>query len=349
MSAISKSPANERHGFANLNSDPIVCRQKGFVLVVTLWMLAIISIGAAYFAERVANSASLARQSQLTSEALVAMSGTRAEILFRLGTTPTSVFGLGPTAQAAIVLDNRPYRSGGGDIVRLQDSRGLINVNFIQPEVLLRLLGQMGVPAENRDALLDTLNDYTDTDDLRRLNGAESAEYLARGLPLPPNDWLVTPWQLQNVIGWRDQAVLWKDQRLAEIVTAARVFGFNPNTAPREALAALPGSNAKIADDLVKMRSIAPFASVSQLGKVLGQSGLDPESVIFLPSDNIRVTQESDKIPWAIRSQISLTPNAALAPWRIDYYLKTGLTSLTQDANKILPLPARLALPVSAN
>ena len=322
-------------------------QQQGFVLVVTLWMLAVITIGAAYFAERVASSVSLARQTQQATEALLEMSSTRSEILFRLGTTPASVFGLGPTPQSAIALDNRAYRGSGNDIVRLQDSCGLINVNFIQPEMLRRLLGQMGVAAENRDALLDTLNDYIDADDLRRLNGAESAEYVARGLPLPPNDWLVTPWQLQNIIGWREQAALWRDQRLPEIVTTARVLGFNPNTAPRETLAALPGSSLEIADNLIKMRTLRAFTSLSQLSGVAGQLGLDSDSVVFFSGGSIRLTQESDKIPWALHYQITLTPTADRAPWRFDYYIKTGATPSAQNANQPFPLPERVALPAT--
>ena len=324
-------------------------RQQGFVLVVTLWILAIITIGTAYFAERVASSVTLAQQSQQTTQALLDFSNTRADILFRLATTPPSIYGLGPTLKDAISLDNRPYRGSGQDTVRLQDSRGLINVNFIQPGVLRQFLGVMGVAAENREALLDSLNDYTDTDDLRRLNGAEAAEYSARGLPLPPNDWLVTPWQLQNIIGWREQATLWKDQKLTEMLSTARVNAFNPNSAPREVLAALPGSSFEIADQLIKMRTLQPLLNAAQLGGLVGQGGLDSESLLFFPSNTFQLTQESDKAAWALRYQITLTPLADRAPWRIVYYLKTGITSPAQNANNPLPipppLPARVALP----
>ena len=323
--------------------------QRGFVLVVTLWILAIITLGAAYFAERVSSSVMLARQSQQATEALVDMASTRAEILFRLGTDPLNSYGLGGTPQSAIALDNRPYRGNGQDIVRLQDSRGLVNVNFIQPEMLQRLLGQMGVAAEKRDAMLDTLNDYTDTDDRRRLNGAEAAEYRARGLLLPPNDWLVTPWQLQNIIGWREQENLWKDQRFLEAVTAARVIGFNPNTAPREALAALPGSSPEAADALINIRAQNPLTSVAQLGSLATSLRTFSDSLIFYPSENVRLTQESDKIPWALQYQISLTPLAADAPWRIDYFIKASSTSPAKNANNVLPLPARTAIPATTD
>ncbi len=326
-------------------------RQQGFVLVVTLWILAIVTIGASYFAERVAGSIRLAQQSSEATEALLDIANTRAEIQFRLGTTRFSIYGLGPTPQNAIALNNRPYRGSGQDIVRLQDNRGLVNVNFTQPEMLLRLLGQMGVPAEKRDAMLDTLRDYTDTDNLRHLNGAEAAEYQAQGLPPPPNDWLTSPYELQNIIGWREQASLWKDSRLVDIATTARVSGFNPNTAPREVLAALPYSSPQIADRLIQTRALIPFYNDVQLNSVAGQAMLDSESLIFFPADSLRLSFDSDKLPWALRYQISLTPFADHTPWRIDYYIKTGVTSPAQNANKILPipLPPRITLPASAD
>ena len=323
--------------------------QQGFVLVTTIWLLAIIGIGAAYFSERVASSVLLARQSQQATEALIDMSGTRAEILFRLGTTRLSRFGVGNDANNSIALDNRRYLGNAGDMVRLQDSRGLINVNFVRPEMLRRLLGQIGVAAENQEPLLDALADYTDTDDLRRLNGAEVADYRARGLPPPPNDWLVSPLQLQNIIGWRDYPGLWKDQSLFEIVTTARVSGFNPNTAPRAVLAALPGSNLEIADNLIKSRAIVPFASAQQMGVLADQPSLNSDDVLFFPGDNIRLTQESDKIQWALQYQIMLTPLADRAPWRIDYYIKTGLTNSASNANKPALLPARITLQAPAD
>src|ERR1019366_6193309 len=191
--------------------------QRGFVLVATLWILAVITIAASYFAERVSRSIELARQKQETTDQLVEFANTRADILYRLGTIPITINGLG--SQPAIALDDRPYLGSGDDIVRLQDNRGLLNVNFLEQSMMARLLGQLGVPIEKRDAMIDTLLDYTDSDDLRRLNGAEKSEYAALGLPPPPNDWLASPYQLRNIIGWRDQPQLWENERLLQFVT----------------------------------------------------------------------------------------------------------------------------------
>lgn len=322
--------------------------QKGFVLAATLWVLAIITIGAAYFAERVGRSLEMAHRSQQAAQAYTDFSSTRAEILFRLNTSQFSLYGLGITPDSAIALDNRPYRGVGQDSLRLQDNRGLLNLNFPEPEMVLRLVAYLGVPAEKRHKLLDTLLDYLDADDLRRLNGAEADEYARLGLPRPANDWLTTPQQLQNIIGWRDESGFWKEQKLLRLATTSRVLGLNPNTAPREILAMLPGSNPEIAQRILEMRRLVPFSASRQIGALTGNPALDSDYLIFFPSNSIRFTQESAALPWAVQYEIYLTPNGDNAPWRIDYYARTAVISPSQHANEIPPLPQRVALPAAA-
>lgn len=323
-------------------------RQRGFVLAATLWILAIITIGAAYFAERVERSLALAGQSRLVSQASIDFSSTRAEILFRLNTSGFSVYGLGTTPETAIALDNRPYRGVGQGSVRLQDNRGLLNINFPEREMMLRLLGYLGVAAEKRDALIDTLLDYMDADNLRRLNGAEADEYARLNLPPPPNDWLTTPHQLQNIIGWRNESAFWQDQRLLRLVTTSRVLGFNPNTAPSDILALLPGSNPEIARRILELRRLAPFSAAGQIVALTGNPALDSDYLIFFPSNSIRLTQESAQLPWAVQYGIFLTPNGNNGPWRVDYFARTTVTSPIQHGDEISPLPKRVALPAAA-
>lgn len=319
--------------------------QHGFILVATLWILAVITIAAGYFAERVNRSISQAQQIQNSAEQLVEFADTRAEILFRFGTTHFSLYGLGEPP--AISLDDRPYRGTGEDIVRFQDMRGLLNVNFVERQMLMNLLGQLGVPAEKCDPMLDTLLDYIDNDDLRRLNGAEAPEYAAQGLPLPPNEWLATPHQLKNIIGWRDQPELWENQRLLRLMTTSRIAGFNPNTAPLEALTSLPGVTRVSAAEIIKLRSQKPFNSVAQLtGLIPGV--MDSESILFFPAESIRITQQGRKLPWALQFSLTLTPVSETKPWRVDYTSKTAVTYMPDNVEKIQKLPTQTAKPTNA-
>ena len=97
--------------------------QRGFVLAATLWMLAILAVFAVYFAERIQRAREQAQLSETHSQALLALANARAEILFRIATTPFSLYGLGPSANEAIALDDRPYLAPGDTLIRLHDNR----------------------------------------------------------------------------------------------------------------------------------------------------------------------------------------------------------------------------------
>ena len=113
-------------------------------------------------------------------------------------------------AENFIRLDDSPYRLGDA-LLRFQDARGLINLNLGLPGDIYALLGVLGVPAEDRDGLIDKLLDYLDADSFRRLNGAEAPEYLEAGLDSPANAPLRTPLEVRRVLGWCDIEGLARD------------------------------------------------------------------------------------------------------------------------------------------
>ena len=177
-------------------------KQHGFVLVLTLWVLVVVAIAAGYFADRVSLAVAQAQQARQNTQAAVDMASTRAEVLFRLGTTTLTEFGLGRGAPT-VFLDNRLYHGDGDTVIQLQDTRGLINLNLADDGMLNRFLGLLNIEPDQRSRMIDTLRDYTDSDKLRRLNGAEDDEYRAAGLPPPYNRELVSPWQAQRILGWK--------------------------------------------------------------------------------------------------------------------------------------------------
>lgn len=315
------------------------------MLVATLWLLAAIAIGVAYFAEQVDRSRELAIRGQRQSESLLAMESTRAELLFRLATQTFTVHGLGKDAATAIRLDDRPYRGTAGDIVQVQDNRGLVNLNFLEKGLMLRLLGQLGVPAERQDALMDLLSDYVDTDNLRRLNGAEAPEYRALDLPGPANDFLTTPQELRNIAGWRSQPELWKDKGVGQLVTTARVVGFDPNSAPLEVLASLPGSSRQIAATIAARREAVPLVAPEQWADLTGGIVSHEVNFVFFPSNSFRISQRADRLPWMLQYCVTLTPASDVAPWRIEYHLKVPASPIPENDVKVLPLPPRPEAP----
>lgn len=320
-------------------------KQQGFVLVLTLWVLVIVAIAAGYFAERVTRSVELAQQSKQNTRAMIDMAGTRAEILYRLGTTSMSIYGLGQ-GSTVIELDDRAYRGSGNTLLRLQDNRGLLNLNIVEDDRLQRLLGLLGIPAEQRGHLTDTLRDYIDADNLHRLNGAEEEEYLTRNLPPPANKNLSTPCEARRIIGWRDAPQLWQTGRLVELTTTGSTLGLNPNTAPAEVLATLPGITEEIAQTIIARRKLFPIIHAGQLAEI---AGLPPQSfedmIGVLPGNSIRITQFTHALPWATQYSITLTPNGNDAPWRTDYYSRVNAGRRDETEANIPELPPRSTAP----
>lgn len=320
-------------------------KQQGFVLVLTLWVLVIVAIAAGYFAERVTRSVELAQQSRQNTRAMIDMAGTRADILYRLSTTSLTEYGLG-RGNAVIDLDNRPYRGLGNTFIRLQDNRGLLNLNFAEDDRLQRLLGLLGIPAGQRSHLIDTLHDFNDADGLHRLNGAEKEEYLALNLPPPPNRNLITPWEAQRIIGWRDAPQLWQTGRLVELTTTGISLGLNPNTAPAEVLATLPGVTEEIAQTIIARRKLSPILHAGQLAEITAIPAQHFEEMISVwPSNSIRITQSTRGLPWAIQHNIMLTPNGNDAPWRADYYSRISTSRRDETQTNIPELPPRSTAP----
>jgi general secretion pathway protein K len=320
--------------------------QRGFVLAATLWMLAILAVVAVYFAGRIQRARELAQLAEAHSQALLDLDNARAEMLFRIVTTPFSVYGLGASANQAIALDDRPYLGPGDTLIRLQDNRGLLNLNLVSDERLDRFLNILGAPAARRAALIDALRDYIDEDDLKHLNGAEAADYAAAGLPPPRNARLVTPMEARSIYGWADVPGLWQDNLLPRLTSTSGSFSLNPNTASWQVLATMRGMTPEAAQAIIEARKSAPIIHAGQIEALTGiQISTDPfaPDAITFPADSVRVTQQPRAMGWGWQYNVTLTPVSDTAPWRIDYSYRVELSSFDTAAQAIQPLPARAA------
>lgn len=316
-------------------------KDAGFVLVATLWFLAAIAVVAAFFAGQIGGAVESAFQSRRMTDAMVEMAGTRAEAFFHLATDGFREWGLGLDPRSAIALDDRPYRGIGSDVIRLQDDRGLLNLNFPDQFLFRQLLSDFGVPAEKHSALFDAVADFTDIDNLRRLNGAEAPEYRAVNLPPPPNDWMYSPHQLKSIYGWHQLSNLWNDGSFLPLLTTSRVLGFNPNTAPREILLAAGGrDNVQLIEEILRLRKSDLILASKKTSALLLSRAINSENIFNFPGDSIRVTQQSPSLPWALEINVTLTPMREFAPWHIDYYAKIRVKSKTSDEISISRFPS---------
>lgn len=215
-------------------------------------------------------------------------------------------------------LDDQPYRGIAGASFSLQDEAGLFQVAVPRPEDLARLLRSQGVPPEVVTRFTDALLDYTDADELRRLEGAEVREYRRDGRAAPPNRRLLVPSELARVLGWEALPETAR-ARLPELVTTFESGAVNLNTMPEALLPAwLPGCP-ETCRRLVARRRQVPFASGREVELLLGVT-LPGDSAIgyrFLASDVLRMTVWGRSgVAWRIH--VRFTPIAdQRGPWSI--------------------------------
>lgn len=252
-------------------------RSSGMALLITLLVMLILAVlvNRFAFATRVHLAAAANLRDQFQAECL-ALSGVElAMALLEEDDTPEvdhvgepwallrevsgEVLGLAEGAFAVMVQDE----SAKIDINRLVKEDGSTTDEFIHRQ-LDRLLDIFGIPSDQRDALLDCLEDWLDDDDLQKLNGAEAAYYQGLENPyLPRNGPLRSLGELILVKGWREviDARLNEGPALLDLLTTGPTEGtINVNTASPLVLMTLSAEiDESAAEQVVTLREEAPL------------------------------------------------------------------------------------------
>ena len=290
---------------------------RGMALIMVMGALALIALVAARYAQRIDDlrrqTGSLrahAEQSLQTSNALAAA-------LYYTATRRIGPAGFGPPLTPELRADNREYSFPDGGQVRVQDQRGLMPLNAVDNAGMTSVLKRLGVVPGEASRLVDVLEDYIDTDNLKRLNGAEAPEYAAAGLPPPRNDFIGTARELARMPGWRDtpQVVA----ALEQWATPTRRLVVNPNTAPIELLAAWwPWAAPEQLELLRTLRESTPFGDGIQASRATGLP-LDRDDIIFHAGAELRITVSATGSSRALQYNVVLTPGGRSAPWSISH------------------------------
>lgn len=313
--------------------------EAGFALVLTLVVILVLSLVTELMTSWVTTALDHALANREEADATRELAGAEAVSVYLLVSRPVSYRGIElltipqlgsvaragllegvPTAENYIRLDDHPYQLGDA-VARFQDMRGLINLNLVSPDDLFALLGLFGVAAKDRGPLIDKLQDYTDADSLKRLNGAEAREYEDAGREPPANAPLRTPWEVQRILDWdKVQEISKEDSRWASLTTVAPVIGLNVNTAPREVLSLIPGMTREAVDAVIAWRQQQPIITAVEFGRLTGLPIVDgPSRFAPYPSDSLVLTLATKQAPLERRIAIRRTPIAEDQPWTIDY------------------------------
>lgn len=321
-------------------------QHRGFVLAATLWLLAIMTVAAGFFAQWTQRTLELARNLQDNVQGEIDMQSTQSTLIYLFATQYYTFAGLtmpNPTNEnisnstppvmgdmgtissmpmgGELGLDNRAYQGLGKARFALQDEAGLLSLSFINETIFSRLLGLLGVKAEERAPLIAKLDDYTDTDDLVHLNGAESYQYKERNLSPPPNRFLHSPAQVQKVLDWDRYPNLWQGHVWGELTTVAAVPLPNFNTAPALVLQATYNFDAETAQRFILARQTMPVYSLEHVSQLAGMViSTDADSTSFFASKYIRISLWHTGLKQMRQVHIKFTPFAdEKMPWELQY------------------------------
>ena len=341
---------------------------RGFILPVTLWIVAAIGLVVVAINQWLSNTVENARIFRERADAQLAFVGIRDELIFAMVTRPMSYRGMETgklidkvdqkDANALMAadyktdrflrLDGSPYivESNPNYIIRIYDGRGLINLNGLSQPYVRRLLGLYELPEQVRNSLVDSLEDYLDRDDLTRISGAEEKDYERLGREPPANAWMVSPLEAQAILGWDQIQNFWRRELEAPLLTTCRVPGFNPNTASREALiASLPGLVEENLADMLLRRKESPFRNTRELsvasGTVLRE---EPFFFTFAPAACVIVELIHHTDGNRIRFSLTIdTLSTKTKPWQLDYVSqippKTPSDTAEPPSEEVFPAP----------
>lgn len=154
-------------------------REEGFILIVALAVmsiLAVLSMSYAHLARKASEQTSMAAD-RLTGFYAAESGIVRARARLSEDTGA-------PDSLAEPWHDSAPHGFTVGEwtvSVRVSDDESKINLNVASMELLTNLFSLYGIKYQDRDILVDSLMDWIDTNELHRLNGAESDYYKAQG------------------------------------------------------------------------------------------------------------------------------------------------------------------------
>ena len=311
-------------------------RSQGFILVVTLWVLAGLSVLAAYVDSVAGANLEQAYRMKRALDAELDRHSTEATVLYLLASNHMGHRALLLAEQQAFVtlfdddlpttrdgelrLNDSAYQGIGGWRFSLQDEYGLVSVNRPEASPFAALLEWAGVGVAQRARIVATTLDYIDLDQQLTLNGAERFSYLQRGKPPPPNWNLTSPGEIRKVLGFEEAVTAEQWRKLKPFLSIRPPGGYNFNTMPTELMMALLRIDPPSAQTLAEARAQAPIWSVRQLVSLTGITlDLEDELILRMPSNFVRLSMWHPDRGGRLLIGVELTPFMFDAPWRKDY------------------------------
>lgn len=180
---------------------PVPFRERGFILILVIWLAALLALLAVGFSAAVQSNLRLA-----TSAVQGAKAEAAADAGIQLVALALASGGLASVSSRRFTFDGHPASCAldGGTVlsITVRDTGGLVSLNLANDRLLQALFLGLGATPEAASRAADSIIDYRDADSDRRPGGAEKPEYSAAGRPLgPKNASFDTVEELHQVLG----------------------------------------------------------------------------------------------------------------------------------------------------
>lgn len=288
--------------------------QRGVALIVVLWIFIFLFVVAFDFTTSVREEGAAAhRFSDETQGYYLAMAGFQRGVYEFLNQQGGG--GRQQQDQPSVDLFDGGWQEenlGAGVFrVRLVDEGGKINLNRVSEEVLRQVFNNLGLEADRRDVLVDSILDWRDADDLHRTNGAEndyyqslSPAYSAKNGPLDSVEDLlwIRGMTMELFYGFSDSASEPADKPrragLREIFTVdSPIDRVNLRTASAEAIHALAGIALEKCRTFVEARKKLSDKTLADLLPLLGVTDGDASMQLFIFTNPSVVAVEAEGRP----------------------------------------------------
>jgi len=155
---------------------------QGFALITVLWITAFLAVIASAVSYQSRGSLKLANNVVASFETRHAAEGALLLTANKL---------IKRDDLQGLVIPDPIYKYEMNDVavtVSIADESGKVDINLAPIDLLSSLFTVLGVEAQPSASLANAIADWRDEDNLKRLNGAEDQDYLARGLPYQAKD-----------------------------------------------------------------------------------------------------------------------------------------------------------------
>lgn len=230
--------------------------QHGIALIIVLWVITLLSLIAASFVTVMRGDIQLVSNSIGRAKVDAVASAGIQRALFEL-LKPINA----PDRWLADGVAHDWSYQDAAVTITMRDEAGKIDINSAQEALLRGLFQSQGMTSDEAVAMVDAMADWRDQDSLKRLHGAEEADYAAAGLNTKPaNEPFQSIEELKLVLGMSPQLYA----RVAPLITIySRLPGIYAQIATREVLRAMPNVTDEQIDTYIQLREQARLAKAA--------------------------------------------------------------------------------------